>query len=68
MRALNLSLLLLVSVTYYLAFFLNDYLFSFLAHTDHVNWIYLPSGIVLGYVLVLEEIGALGIFLSLIHI
>ena len=64
MRALNLSLLLLVSVTYYLAFFLNDYLFSFLAHTDHVNWIYLPSGIVLGYVLVLEEIGALGIFLA----
>lgn len=63
MRLLNFSLLVLVSVTYYLVFFFNDYLFSSLAYTDHVNWIYLPSGFTLGFVLVLEEIGVLGILL-----
>ncbi len=68
MRSLNFYLLLLVTVTYYLAFFLNDYFFSFTAYTDHVNWVYLPSGIALAYVLVLEGIGALGLFFASIAI
>jgi MASE1 len=68
MSRLNFLLLILMSVTYYLLFFINDYLFSFTAYTDHVNWIYLPSGIALGYVLVMEEIGALGIFIASVAI
>ncbi len=64
MSRLNVLLLFLVSVTYYGVFFLNEDLFSSLDYTDHVNWIFLPSGMILGFVLVLEEIGALGIFMA----
>ena len=51
-------------MAYFLTFELNAYLFSTLAYTPEVNWIFLPSGLRLVLVLVFVEQGAIGIALA----
>jgi hypothetical protein len=56
------------SVSYAALFFLNNYLFDALEFSKGVNWIYLPSGFRLMFVLVFLELGGLGVALSSIFI
>lgn len=61
-------IVLLTGIAYYLLFLLNNLLFSSLGYSDGVNWIFLPSGLRLAFVLVFVEWGALGIVLASIAI
>jgi hypothetical protein len=54
-------LVLLCGLTYFYAFRLNTYWFEWLEFSRGTNWVYLPSGLRLLFVLVLLRAGAIGI-------
>ena len=49
---------------FFLLFLLNEFLFSRLAYSEAVNWVFLPSGLRLAFVLIFVEEGAIGIVLA----
>lgn len=51
-------------MAYTLLFLVNDTLFGFLSYSAGVNWIYLPSGLRLAFVLIFAGWGALGVSLA----
>jgi hypothetical protein len=53
---------------YALLFYLNDFLFGSLGFSEGVNWIYLPSGFRLMFVLIFAEWGAIGVVLASIFV
>ena len=53
---------------YFLLFGLNDYFFSALGYSSGVNWVFLPSGLRLVFVLLFVELGAVGIALASVAI
>lgn len=55
------ALALACAIAYFYAFMLNLYWFDWFEFSTGVNWIYIPSGLRLLFVLVLLETGALGI-------
>lgn len=55
---------LICAVAYVFLFQLNFMLFAELEFSEGVNWIFLPSGLRLLLVLVLDEVGAIGIILG----
>jgi hypothetical protein len=55
------ALALMCAVAYFFAFQLNVYWFDWFEFSPGVNWVYIPSGLRLLFVLVLLETGALGI-------
>lgn len=55
-------------VTYFCAFQLNQYWFDWFEFSQGTNWIFIPSGLRLLFVLVLVRIGVIGIALSSITI
>ena len=58
----------LTSIAYFLLFELNNVLFSSLGYSKGVDWIFLPSGLRLVFILVFVEAGAAGIALASIFI
>lgn len=52
------------AVAYFLAFKFNSMLFDSLKYSRGVNWIFLPSGLRMLFVLVLLSSGSIGIFLA----
>lgn len=52
------------AVVYALLFFLNEWIFGKLTFDEAVNWIYLPSGLRLAFVMLFGMLGAAGIVLS----
>lgn len=56
------------ALAYYLLFLLNNIIFSGLGYSEGVNWIYLPSGLRLAFVLIFTGWGTIGIALSSIYI
>jgi hypothetical protein len=61
---LHVSLVLVCAVVYFFAFQLNDFLFGDLQFSTGVNWVFIPSGLRLLLVLVLPQLGAIGIALA----
>lgn len=61
-KIVNITLLLIV--VYFLLFKLNEYLFSSYIFSGGVNWIYLPSGLRLVFVLVFIRVGAVSVGLA----
>jgi len=61
---LHVSLVLVCAVFYFFAFQLNAHLFGDLQFSAGVNWVFIPSGLRLLLVLVLPELGAIGIVLA----
>lgn len=57
-------IVLLCAATYFYAYELNIYLFNWLEFSHGVNWLYIPSGLRLLFVLILVHTGALGITLG----
>jgi hypothetical protein len=55
-------------IAYTALYFLNDLLFSSLEFSAGVNWIYLPSGFRLMFVLLFVESGAIGVALASIFL
>lgn len=55
------ALALMCAIAYFYAFQLNVYWFDWFEFSPGVNWVYIPSGLRLLFVLVLLETGALGI-------
>lgn len=53
---------------YIMLFLLNNYFFSSLEFSKGVNWIYLPSGFRLMFVLIFVEWGAIGLVLASMYI
>jgi hypothetical protein len=58
------SVVFLLTIVYILLFLLNDYFFSSYAFSSGVDWVYLPSGLRLVFVLVFINLGALSVGLS----
>ena len=58
----------LLTISYFVLFRINDYLFSSYVFSESVAWIFLPSGLRLVFVLVFIDIGAISIGLSSIAI
>lgn len=56
------------SVTYYIFYQLNDWLFSSFELHSGANWIYLPAGLRLLFTLLLGIEGAIGIFIAALAI
>ena len=56
------------SVLYAYAFKLNFYLFEHFAFSQFVNWVFIPSGLQLLFVLVFLELGAIGVIAGSIFI
>ena len=56
------------AITYWLLFTLNNWLFSALEFSTGVNWVYLPSGLRLAFILIFVELGAVGIALASVAI
>jgi hypothetical protein len=63
-KRLHVSLVLVCAVIYFFAFQLNDFLFGDLQFSAGVNWVFIPSGLRLLLVLVLSQLGAIGIALA----
>ena len=61
-------LVLICAVAYFYAFKLNLYWFDWIEFSHGANWVYIPSGLRLLFVLVLARIGGVGITLSSIFI
>ena len=65
MKATEKALLIALTALTYTAFYmLNGKLDTFFSTSEHVSWIYMPSGIMLLFVLVFVELGAAGIVLA----
>lgn len=56
------------AVAYFYAFKLNLYWFDWIEFSHGVNWVYIPSGLRLLFVLLLARLGGTGIALSTIYI
>jgi hypothetical protein len=52
------------AVAYFLLFELSDFLFGWLRFSETANWIFLPSGLRLVFVLIFVEAGAIGIVVA----
>jgi len=61
-------LVLICAVAYFYAFKLNLYWFDWIEFSHGVNWVYIPSGLRLLFVLILARLGGVGIALSSIFI
>jgi len=61
-------LVLICAVAYFYAFKLNLYWFDWIEFSHGVNWVYIPSGLRLLFVLLLASLGGVGIALSSIFI
>ncbi len=61
-------LVLVCAVTYFYAYHLNLYWFDWIEFSHGVNWIYIPSGLRLLFVLLLARLGGIGIAVSTIYI
>ena len=61
-------LVLICAVAYFYAFKLNLYWFDWIEFSHGANWIYIPSGLRLLFVLILARLGGVGIALSSIFI
>ena len=64
----ELATVVLTAVGYMALFELNEFLFSAFAFSTGVDWIYMPSGLRLAFVLIFGAWGALGIVLASIAI
>ena len=64
----SLAIIGLTAGAYYLLFELNRVLFSSIEFAPGVNWIYLPSGLRLAFVLIFVNLGAVGIVLASLSI
>jgi len=62
------GLALVCAIAYFCAFQLNAYWFDWFEFSPGVNWVYIPSGLRLLFVLVLLETGALGIAVASLFI
>lgn len=54
----------LTALTYTALYLLNAKLDAFFSVSEHVSWIYMPSGLMLFFVLLFMELGAVGIVLA----
>lgn len=61
-------LVLICAVSYFYAFKLNQYWFDWIEFSHGVNWIFIPSGLRLLFVLIFARVGGIGIALSSIVI
>jgi hypothetical protein len=61
-------LVLVCAIAYFYAFKLNLYWFDWIEFSHGVNWVYLPSGLRLLFVLIMVRLGALGIALGSIAV
>jgi hypothetical protein len=61
-------LVLICAVAYFYAFKLNQYWFDWFEFSHGVNWIYIPSGLRLLFVLIMPHLGAIGVALSSIAV
>jgi hypothetical protein len=64
----NINVVFLLTVSYFLLFRINDYFFSAYTFSSGVDWVYLPSGLRLVFVLVFLNVGALSVGLSTLAI
>ncbi len=60
----NAVIIVSTALAYFLAFNLNNYLFSSFDYSSGVAWIFLPSGLRLAFVLLFVESGAIGVALA----
>ena len=58
------SVVFLLTITYFVLFRINDYFFSSYTFSSGVDWVYLPSGLRLVFVLVFINVGAVSVGLS----
>ncbi len=61
-------LVLICAVAYFYAFKLNLYWFDWIEFSHGANWIYIPSGLRLLFVLIMPRLGAIGVALSSIAV
>ena len=61
-------LVLICAVAYFYAFKLNLYWFEWIEFSHGANWVYIPSGLRLLFVLLLIRLGGIGIAISTIYI
>lgn len=61
-------LVLICAVSYFYAYKLNQYWFDWIEFSHGVNWIFIPSGLRLLFVLIFARVGGIGIALSSIVI
>jgi hypothetical protein len=61
-------IVLFCAVFYVYAFELNQYLFAHLTFSQGVNWVFIPSGLRLLFVLVFWEAGAIGIVIGSVYV
>lgn len=61
-------LVLICAIAYFYAFKLNLYWFDWIEFSHGANWVYIPSGLRLLFVLILARLGGVGIALSSIFI
>ena len=61
-------LVLICAVAYFCAFKLNLYWFEWIEFSHGVNWVYIPSGLRLLFVLIMARLGGIGIALSSITV
>ena len=61
-------LVLICAVAYFYAFKLNLYWFDWIEFSHGVNWVYIPSGLRLLFVLIMPRLGAVGVALSSITV
>lgn len=61
-------LVLICAVTYFYAFKLNLYWFDWIEFSHGVNWVYIPSGLRLLFVLIMARLGGIGVALSSIAV
>ena len=61
-------LVLICAVAYFYAFKLNQYWFDWIEFSHGVNWVYIPSGLRLLFVLLMPRLGAIGVALSSIAV
>jgi hypothetical protein len=57
-------LVLICAVVYFYAFKLNLYWFNWIEFSHGVNWVYIPSGLRLLFVLIMARLGGIGVALS----
>jgi hypothetical protein len=61
-------LVLICAVAYFYAFQLNQYWFAWIEFSHGANWVYIPSGLRLLFVLIMPRLGAIGVALSSIAV
>jgi hypothetical protein len=61
-------LVLICAVAYFYAFKLNLYWFDWIEFSHGVNWVYIPSGLRLLFVLIMARLGGMGVALSSIAV